>query len=178
VSTLACIFTAVLYVSLCIAYSHVDGTGKVIRGTLIHIKCTVKIVILSPVDPTDHRMVVIVTGTHTHAIPRPHKPSIEGETTYRDLAKKFKESSIASLTVRRLANGQSFFCSALLLFADHRRLIDPATRQAVGSDIASVDPALANARHCRKILTKVKKENAPYGNDIMGESNFLVSNHV
>jgi hypothetical protein len=93
------------YVSLCIAYSHVDETGKVIRGTLIHIKCFVKIIILSPVDPADHRMVVIVTGSHTHAIPRPHKPSIEGEITYRGLAKKFKESSVASLTARRLANG-------------------------------------------------------------------------
>jgi hypothetical protein len=106
------------YVSLCIAYSHVDETGKVIWGTLVHIKCFVKIIILSPVDPADHWMVVIVTGSHTHAIPRPHKPSIEGEITYRDLAKKFKESSIASLTARRLANGQSFSCCVLvLLFA-------------------------------------------------------------
>jgi hypothetical protein len=32
------------------AYSHVKKTGKVIWGALIHIKCPVKIMTLSPVD--------------------------------------------------------------------------------------------------------------------------------
>ncbi|KAJ6466503.1 hypothetical protein DFH09DRAFT_1381711 [Mycena vulgaris] len=128
-------------------YTHVNADNEVIQGKIIHRKCPSTIRIFSPVDRSDRRAIIHLTGAHNH----PKFPS-------RKLSRKGKDTYLEAINAARVTG-------LTVLKCDSAR----STSDIFGGNIpGAVDPALANPRIKRTLIQKVKKENNPCGLGIEG----------
>ncbi|KAI0041712.1 hypothetical protein FA95DRAFT_1640147, partial [Auriscalpium vulgare] len=130
-------------------YPHINvADSKAVQGSLRQRQCDAQIKIYYPVDRTDRRAIVMVEGPHNHPMPFEWKVSYDAKVAYRAAA---EEVGPMGLTRSKLN-------------------MAPSTQKMLGggSTPASLDPALANPRHQRRILNQVKREKMPFGNGMEG----------
>ncbi|KAI0309098.1 hypothetical protein OF83DRAFT_1273383 [Amylostereum chailletii] len=129
-------------------YPHVDNqTRKAIEGHLTARPCPTKIKIWFPIDDTDHRAIVMLTGGHNHPMPPNRKVSREGKDAYMAAARVMDVAGLTTLKTDRAAS----------------------TVQILGGCTPEeFDPALANSRQRRKLIKQVKQQAMPLGNGIEG----------
>ncbi|KAJ7120131.1 hypothetical protein C8R44DRAFT_877592 [Mycena epipterygia] len=128
-------------------YTHIDANGQVLNGKIIHRACTATIRIFSPVDRSDRRAILHLTGPHNHPKFPSRKVSRQGKDAYIEAV---AAAGVSGLTVLK--------CD-----------IAPSTSKIFGGQIPAVlDPALANPRIKRKIIQDIKKIHSPCGLGIEG----------
>ncbi|KAJ8489244.1 hypothetical protein ONZ45_g13660 [Pleurotus djamor] len=127
------------------SYTHFDTHGKIITGSLVRRACPTKIMIISPVDRSDLRALVVLEHPHNHPMPAHLKPTIEAKKIYGDAARKVGVLGLSMVKLDTVAVAQG--------------IIQPPSR---------IDPALANPRQRRTIIRTIKKEEYPEGTGLEG----------
>ncbi|KAJ6474737.1 hypothetical protein DFH09DRAFT_1343071 [Mycena vulgaris] len=128
-------------------YTHINENRQVIQGKIIHRPCNAKIRIFSPLERSDHRAIIHLTGPHNHPKFPSRKISCEGRDAYREA---IITAGVTGLTVLKCDSAES-------------------TSKLFGGQIpAGLDPTLANPRIKRKLILDVKKISSPYGLGIEG----------
>ncbi|KAF9552496.1 hypothetical protein CPC08DRAFT_728578 [Agrocybe pediades] len=134
-------------------YSHIKD-GKVVKGKLVHRPCNATIKIFSPLDRTDRRAIVYLTGPHNH-------PQWPATKVSRDGKDQYAASVIAlgpsHATVQKCDMDGFSYNSA------------PATREIFGGkNPFEADSALLGSRGKRTIIKKIKNQANPHGNGLEG----------
>ncbi|KAK7019126.1 hypothetical protein R3P38DRAFT_2715272 [Favolaschia claudopus] len=122
-------------------YSHVDAFGKILKGKIIHHSCDATIRIFAPIDRTDRRAIVYLSGPHNH----PRHPETK-------LTRKGKDAYKTAIT---LAGPNSS-----VLRTDHA---ETSVKLFDGMPPISVSGALANPRIKRKMIYDFTTVDNPYG---------------
>lgn len=68
-----------------IEHTHIDPSGEqaVQPSKMVHRKCTARLYIWYPADPSDQRAIIRVTGSHNHPTPLPLKLTQDGREAYQ-----------------------------------------------------------------------------------------------
>ncbi|KAJ7196031.1 hypothetical protein GGX14DRAFT_327140, partial [Mycena pura] len=123
-------------------YTHIDINGNVIQGNIIRRPCTTTIKIFAPIDRSDRRAIIYLSGPHNHPRPPSTKLSRKGKDTYQTA---ILSAGTTALTVLKCDNAGS-------------------TSKIFGGKVpASLDPALANPRIKRKLIYDMKTVDNPHG---------------
>jgi hypothetical protein len=84
------------------AYTHVNENNEVIQGRIVHRKCKSTIRIFSPVDRSDRRAIIHLTGAHNHPKFPSRKLSRKGKDTYLEA---INATGVTGLTVLKCDSG-------------------------------------------------------------------------
>ncbi|KAJ6523691.1 hypothetical protein DFH09DRAFT_1329934 [Mycena vulgaris] len=128
-------------------YTHINENRQVIQGNIIHRPCNAKIRIFSPLDRSDRRAIIHLTGPHNHPKFPSRKISREGRDAYHEA---IIAAGVTGLTVLKCDSAES------------------TSKLFEGQILAGLDPALANPRIKRKLIQDIKKISSPYGLGIEG----------
>ncbi|KAJ6464091.1 hypothetical protein C8R45DRAFT_840549, partial [Mycena sanguinolenta] len=123
-------------------YAHVDAYGNVIQGKIIRRACTATIKIFAPIDRTNRRAIIYLSGPHNHPRPPCTKLSRKGKDAYQTA---ILGAGTTALTVLKCDNGSS-------------------TSEIFGGNLpGNLDPALANPRIKRKLIYDLTTVDNPNG---------------
>ena len=70
-----------------VAYAHIDDDGSIRRAKLLKHDCSAFVTVISPKDPSDHRIIVIPRGEHNHPRLRPMISSVTAVAGYEEKAR-------------------------------------------------------------------------------------------
>ncbi|KAJ7440399.1 hypothetical protein B0H11DRAFT_1660472, partial [Mycena galericulata] len=128
-------------------YTHIGENQQVINAPIIHRPCTSTIRIFSPLDHSDRRAIIHLSGPHNHPKFPSTKMSRSGKDAYREA---IAAAGVTGLTVVK--------CDSA-----------PSTSKIFGGKIPGVvDPALSNPRLKRKLIQEFKTVQNPHGLGIEG----------
>ncbi|TFK92534.1 hypothetical protein K466DRAFT_595192 [Polyporus arcularius HHB13444] len=125
-------------------YSH-SIDGKVIMPKLVKRLCPAKLKIWYPVDRTDRRAIVLLTGVHNHPTPPDSKSTKDGRDRYQRAVAATGVFGATPFKVDRAISTQSHFD---------------------GMRPGDFHASLNNRRQKSDIIKKMKKEKMPYGTGI------------
>lgn len=123
-----------------IAYVH-SKHGRVVQGKMTSHKCTAKIVIWFPVDPSIRKCIVLPQGVHSHPMQPSRKLTPAGRERYTNLV---RQHGILAATASKVERFEAQMNSGLLI-----------SQQEF--------PALTNIRRRRDILKSLKTQQFPAG---------------
>ncbi|KAJ7486492.1 hypothetical protein FB451DRAFT_949962, partial [Mycena latifolia] len=125
----------------------VNDDRQIVQSKIIQCKSSATITIFSPVERSDRRAIIYLTGPHNHPKFPSRKLSRQGRDTYQEA---INTAGVTGLTVLKCDAAQSI-------------------SKIFGGQIpAELDLALANARIKRKVIQDIKKINSPCGLGIEG----------